>query len=35
MADIYDREKPYQLTGQYQETPTPSELGVPYALHWA
>ena len=33
MADTYEHEKPYDLTGQYQETPTPSELGAPYDLH--
>ena len=32
MADTYEREKPYNLTGQYQETPTPSSLGTPYDL---
>lgn len=26
-------EQPYNLKGQYQETPTPSELGMPYDLH--
>ena len=33
MADTYEHEKPYDLTGQYQETPVPSELGTPYDLH--
>ena len=35
MADTYEHEKPYNLTGQYQETPAPSELGTPYDLHGA
>lgn len=35
MADTYEHEKPYDLTGLYQETPTPSELGTPYDLHGA
>ena len=33
MADTYEHEKPYNLIGQYQETPAPSELGTPYDLH--
>ena len=35
MVDTYEHEKPYNLTGQHQETPAPSELGVPYDLHGA
>jgi len=35
MADTYEHEKPYDLTGQYQETPAPSDLGTPYDLHGA
>ena len=35
MADTYEHEKPYDLTGLYQETPAPGELGAPYDLHGA
>ena len=33
MVDAFEHEKPYNLIGQYQETPAPSELGEPYDLH--
>ena len=33
MSDSYEHEKPYGLTGQYQETPAPSDLDTPYDLH--